>query len=79
MRYKLKSDPQSVPRYWQAGCLENCIANHTVSPATQVAAIPMQCATGISLFLGLGLFHFPSILYKVIDHKDIEIVKYINP
>jgi len=28
--------------------------------------------------LGLGLFHFPSILYKVVDHKDIEIVKYIK-
>ena len=25
--------------------------------------------------LGLGLFRFPSILYKVVDHKDIEIVK----
>jgi len=23
-------------------------------------------------------FHFPSILYKVVDHKDIEIVKYIK-
>jgi len=29
--------------------------------------------------LRLGLFRFPSILYKVVDHKDIEIVKYINP
>jgi hypothetical protein len=28
--------------------------------------------------LGLGLFRLPSILYKVIDHKDIEIVKYIK-
>ena len=27
---------------------------------------------------GLGLFRFPSILYKVVDHKDIEIVKYIK-
>jgi len=32
----------------------------------------------IGLGLGLGLFRFPSIPYKVIDHKDIEIVKYIK-
>ena len=30
------------------------------------------------LALGLGLFRFPSVLYKVVDHKDIEIVKYIK-
>jgi hypothetical protein len=36
----------------------------------------LLCSKAVGL--GLGLFRFPSILYKVIDHKDIEIVKYIK-
>ena len=37
-----------------------------------------EIALGTHSGLGLGLFCFPSILYKVVDHKAIEIVKYIK-
>ena len=33
-------------------------ANHTVSPETQVAAIPMQCATGSFFFYFFFTFYF---------------------
>jgi len=69
--------------YWSQSndlcCIaDNCDTNH-ISYISNYNFTYYKMFVGIITGLGLGLFHFPSILYKVIDHKDIEIVKYINP
>jgi len=49
---------------------------YRIKPYKSIVLMKVQSCYPIGL--GLGLFRLPSILYKVVDHKDIEIVKYIK-